>query len=112
MKCDLVYIYALILNNKPIYIGKTMDIKTRYRQHKNAFNNNSRHLLYQELRKIILDFNLITIKVLKITNTYESDLYEMKYIKYCINKKQDIFNNCSKTIHYKLSHREFISHKK
>jgi predicted GIY-YIG superfamily endonuclease len=105
MKCDIGYIYCLMYNNKPFYIGQTTRPKTRYNEHRyNCFIRKKDKYVYQYMRSITSNekyFNDISLRILKIVKKSELSYYEMKYIKYCIDKKCSIYNNCVKTISYK-----------
>jgi predicted GIY-YIG superfamily endonuclease len=102
MFCEIRYIYSLNINNKPIYIGQTKDVKKRYGRHKSDFNRKVNKKIYNVLNKYIDNFDLVKIKILKVCSVYEVNIYEMKYIKYCLDRNVKLLNNCVKTNSYRI----------
>jgi hypothetical protein len=102
MFCEIRYIYSLNINNKPIYIGQTKHVINRYVRHRYDFNKKKNKKIYNVLNNYIDNFDLVKIKTLKVCSVYEVNFYEMKYIKYCIDKNLKLLNNCVKTNSYKI----------
>ena len=105
MDCKVGYIYALYHKGKPFYIGQTRSIKDRLRSHKSAFVSGREKLVYQHIRSLTTPkdfYSDIKIRPLKVVSVYDLDYQEMIYIKYCIDRGIVIYNNCVKTISYKV----------
>ena len=81
-------IYSILNKvNHKIYIGQSLDIETRLKQHM----NNSSNL---ELRKDIEKFGLnkFEFSILKKCNASKLDMFEKKYIKHFQDKGIDVYN--------------------
>jgi hypothetical protein len=105
MDCKVGYIYALYHRRRPFYIGQTISIGDRLRSHKSAFVSGKEKLVYQYIGSITTpkDFYTdISIRPLKVVSVYDLDYQEMVYIKYCVDRGMMIYNNCVKTISYKV----------
>jgi hypothetical protein len=93
--CKLGYIYCLMLDNKPIYIGQTLNIRKRFKEHKCNIKDNNK-LIYRYIRwySEIKPNYTFDIKVLKCCSDKELNSYEKRYIYFCIKKGYNIKNNC------------------
>ncbi len=100
--CPIGYIYCLMIDKKPIYIGQTTNIKSRIKCHKQNIKNNNK-LIYRFIRWYAENNPgyLFSIKILKCCPKYELDYYEKKYIKFCLNKGCKIKNDCIYSRHLK-----------
>jgi hypothetical protein len=99
-KCNISYIYALIYDKKPIYIGQTKTLYRRYNEHIRNFKKIKNKKLY-------LDFYgdcVPSIKIIKICSEYDSDYYELFYIEKCLKKGFILLNNCVKTNDLKIKY--------
>lgn len=102
--CQIGYIYCLLLDGKPVYIGQTINVKNRIKAHKHSIKNADK-LIYRYIRwysKINSDYTL-NIKILKCCSIKELDFYEKKYIHFCLKKGYKIKNDCVYTKIIKLS---------
>jgi len=111
IKCPVGYIYCLYVDGIVSYIGKTeKSVKDRYSLHKyDCFTSHrSEKEIYKHIKSLgitIDDFsNRVIAKPIMVSSLYDLNLNEMKYIKYCIDKGKNIFNNCVKTNSYKIGH--------
>lgn len=98
-KCRIGYIYSLMFNNKPFYIGQTKkSIYERIKGHyRDAFINKKYSDIYKYIRSISNSDNfylLIKIKPLIICDIYDLRHNEIKCIKYCIDRNVKIYNSC------------------
>lgn len=102
--CKTGFIYALYYNGKPFYIGQTKDkLENRFRKHFNdCFREKDKYVYNFIKSKTTKDmfFNDIKCKCIKICKLDDLDFEETKCIKYCIDRKICIYNNCVKTIRY------------
>ena len=93
--CKIGYIYCLFLDNNPIYIGQTTNIRKRIKEHKCNIKNLDK-LIYRYIRwyaKIKPDYSL-NVKTLKCCSVNELDSYEKKYIHFSLTKGYKIKNDC------------------
>jgi len=96
---EIGYVYVLVIDNKPIYVGQSVSPKKRFNQHKSNHKRNVDKYLYNNIK----DFSKVEMKILKVCPKYELDYYEMFYIKKCIDKKIPILNDCVKAQTYCVS---------
>jgi len=93
--CKIGYIYCLLLDNKPVYIGQTTNIKRRIKEHRHNIKNIDK-LIYRYIRwysKIRPNY-LLDIKILRCCSVDELNSYEKRYIHFCLKKGFKIKNDC------------------
>jgi predicted GIY-YIG superfamily endonuclease len=111
MSCEVVYVYCLFLNKKPIYIGQSYNSHKRYKKHKSSFHRNVDKYIYNILHKNFDDdiFNEITMKTLLCCSSNNADEEEMRLIKMCLDKNINTYNNCVKTNSYRTK-KQLLQH--
>lgn len=102
----MAYIYSINYNNECLYVGSTIDIKRRFRQHRNMLKNN-KHACHS-LQEYINSHNL-TPDDLQFVLLYEckngsQNIFEKEYFirlkPTCFEKGWDEFGNCITSDYY------------
>lgn len=104
--CKISYVYALYYRGIPFYIGQSVNPYKRLNKHKcSCFTSNSKKTVYSFIRKVSSKeyfYTDISIRILKCVYIYDIDKEEMKYIKFCLDKGNKLFNDCVKTNSYRF----------
>lgn len=106
-ECKIGYIYCLYVDNKISYIGQTTQlVKRRLSKHKTDCFREREKEIYQYIKSLGITkedfYKRVILKPLMVSSIYDLNLNEMKYIKYCIDRGKNIFNNDVRTISYRV----------
>lgn len=86
------YIYSLTNENVIFYIGKTLDINRRFKDHKNTAKN-KRNYKERFINKLLLDGKIFEMKILDIVEIGQEDFWE----KWWISKISNTHKLCNTT---------------
>ena len=102
----MAYIYCIKHNELCLYVGSTIDIKRRFRQHKNMLKSNKhtchslqQYVLEHNLTPDDLQFVLLTECDNKSKNIFEKE-YFIRFKPTCFEKGWDEFGNCITSEYY------------